>query len=511
MAYANSGKKDLSTHLSALEISQLKVLFPSHKRFDYWSLIFNVELSSLPKIANQLSKESYLPIVREWLGTTDKRERLLITYNHAKAPFIQLTSKGNIEGLLVDLWRYWSDKTGVEVDFVKATKSQSINKISQNLADVNLSFADVALNEDIAPIYRLYQSNVQFFISDKLTDINHVDDLSELKIAVSADAPYLSSLENKYPDIHFLHYENLTDALMPAQSNVIDGVISEVQSFSLLLEQTKLSHQYSLLNDEAEKISIHVLVNNENEALKEMIIDGFEQLPAQRLIDLEKKWLIHLQSSFFEQQSQRLALSLQQKQWLASHPTIKVGMTTNWSPMEFVNHYGDLSGINPDIMQLIGERIGSKFIIVPYDNWQSLINAAKNREIDMLASISSTPEREQFLTFTEPYWNMPWGLLHPVSGGAKATLSDFHEQKVALLSGLHITDVIRKNHPLIELVEVQALDDGYKLLQKGGVAALITSLAPASELLKRESLITMGLSVIDNLAVDTEHNGVRND
>lgn len=507
VAFANFSKNNLSL----LEQTELSTLFPLHKKITYSPLLINITASIPLNTYEKIAKEDYLPITEKWLGKVDKRERLFITYNQQKPPFIQISSKGNAEGLLVDLWRYWSDYTGVDVDFIHTSKSQAIAKFSQNMADVNISFADEALNENITPVYRLYQSNVHFFVSDKFNDVNHVDDLSGFKIAVASNFSYLSVLENKYPNINFLKYENLADALMPAQSKIIDGVIGEVQSVLSLLEQAKLSHQYFIINGQAEKISFHALVSIDKEALTETIINGFGQLPAQRLIELEKKWLVRKQYSFFEKQAQRIRLSLQQKQWLADHPTIKVGMTTNWSPMEFINKYGDFSGINPDIFTLISERIGTQFTFVPYDNWQSLMNAAKNKEIDLLASISNTPEREAYLNFSEPYWNMPWGLLHPVSGGNKAKLSDFNKQKVAILSGLHIIDVIKKSHPLIELVEVDALDDGYKLLQKGGVAALVTSLAPASELLKRESLITMGLSVLDNLTVDAEHIGVRND
>ena len=298
---------------------------------------------------------------------------------------------------------------------------------------------------------------------------------------------------------------------MPAQATKVDGLVGETQSISLLLTQASLLRQFYLLPTKAHSVGFHLLTSNQHGQLSQMITDGFSLIPNNRLIELEKQWLPIKRSYYFEKKSLKVTLSPKYQTWLNEHPVIKVGLVTNWSPMESVDKYGDYIGINPDFFRLLEDRIGVNFQYVSFDKWQNVLAAVEARTVDMIASVSVTDTRKAFLNFSDPYWNMPWGLLHPVTGGKKASLSDFENESVAAIAGIHIIDVIKQKFPNIKFVEVEKLEEGYLLLQQGNVAALVTSIAPASELLKRESLITMGLSVLDNLAVDTEQFGIRND
>lgn len=496
--------------------------YPIHKRMSVSPISFAIvsekpveQALKLRSDINQglalISAQELTELYEKWFGQSEKRQRLLVTYNQLKPPYIAHNAKGEPEGLLIDLWRVWSGFSGVDVDFLKVSQVQAISQLTNDHADAHIAFADMALNEEIIPIHKLYQDKVQFFIPQQTEHIKHVDDLAGKTIAIAAHAPYLLELEHKYPNIQFLPYENLADALIPTNAENIDGVVGEAHHISWLLSQAKLAPYYFSIISNYFPVSFHALTKQNNDNTRQLIVNGFQQIPNYQLIDIERQWLTAKQNAFFQQASMRIKLSVEQQAWLLEHPQIKVGMTTNWSPMEFIDNYGDFAGINPDFFELIAQRMGTQFTFVPYSRWQDLIAAVENKEVDMITSVSNTEERQSFLNFSESYWHMPWGIVHPVTSGKKAVLSDFSERKVAILSGVHVISLINKLYPAIDLVEVDTTEDGYHLLQKGQVAALVTSLAPASELLKRESLITMGLSVIDNLAVDGEQIGIRKD
>ncbi|WP_448248552.1 diguanylate cyclase domain-containing protein [Thalassotalea agariperforans] len=502
--------------------SSLTNFYPIHKRISVLPISFaivsekpverDIKLSSdISQGIALISAQELTELYQKWFGQSEKRQRLLVTYSQLKPPYIGHNVKGEPEGLLIDLWRIWSGFSGVDVDFAKVSQVQATSQLTNDHADAHIAFADRALNEKIIPIHKLYQDKVQFFISQQLDRVKHVDDLAGKTIAIAAHAPYLLDLEHKYPNIQFLPYENLADALIPTNAEELDGIVGEAQHISWLLAQANLSPYYFSIISNYLPVSFHVLTKQNNDNIRQLIVNGFEQIPNYQLIDIEHQWLTAKQNAFFQQVSKRIKLSVEQQAWLLEHPQIKVGMTTNWSPMEFVDNYGDFVGINPDVFELIAQRMGTQFTFVPYTRWQDLIAAVENKEVDMITSVSNTEERQSFLNFSESYWHMPWGIVHPVTSGKKAVLSDFSDRKVAVLSGVHVISIINKLYPAIELVEVDTIEAGYHLLQKGQVAALVTSLAPASELLKRESLITMGLSVIDNLAVDGEQIGIRKD
>ncbi|MGJ8694401.1 MAG: diguanylate cyclase domain-containing protein [Thalassotalea sp.] len=496
----------------------LNSLFPAFKQVVYQSVLNQIVINNKALSGDAFNQAWLLPeqskasLKEKWLGVKAPREQIVVAFNEFMPPYIT-RNKDILDGFSVAIWQLWEQYNNVEVMMVQVAQNTITNKLKNEEVDVHLSFDSSTLADNLTVIYPLYESRLQFFISADLPNIKHINDLNKKNIAIQANAPYLNKFLTTYRDIEFHVYNDLNDALMPSNKDKLDGFIAEYHIGTSLLESAKLNQLFYRLTDKLETINLSLMASKNKPQFSEMLIDGFKNIPIKALVDLEKQWLKNPKGdlSFFEQKSLRIALNNKQKKWLVNNPEIRVGMVSNWSPMETVDQFGNFNGINPDFFKLVEQRIGIKFKYIAFNDWKALLQAAKDNQVDVITSTADTPERRRFLNFSDSYWNMPWGLLHPVTGGKKAVLKDFYNKKVAMLSGLHLVQIIKESHPKIEIIEADSLDDAYQLLQQGAVSAMISSLAPASELLKRESLITMGLSVVDNIAEDTEQIAIRKD
>ncbi|MGI6562030.1 MAG: ATP-binding protein [Clostridia bacterium] len=85
------------------------------------------------------------------------------------------------------------------------------------------------------------------------------------------------------------------------------------------------------------------------------------------------------------------------------HPVIRVGVDEGFVPFEFIGDTGEHKGIAADYLSLISEITGLTFEVVIGDNWSETYEMALAGEVDLLAAIGKTPEREKNFLFSDPY------------------------------------------------------------------------------------------------------------
>jgi len=82
------------------------------------------------------------------------------------------------------------------------------------------------------------------------------------------------------------------------------------------------------------------------------------------------------------------------------------GIDANFPPFAYVDKSGKPSGFDVDSVDWIAKKMGFKVKHQPMD-WDGIIPNLVAKKIDLIASgMSITPEREQKVNFTTPYWEI---------------------------------------------------------------------------------------------------------
>ena len=63
-------------------------------------------------------------------------ERISIAYAKDIVPFHFTDEEGQPAGITIDIWRLWSEKTGIEIDFQEATWDRTLVMVGDGKADV---------------------------------------------------------------------------------------------------------------------------------------------------------------------------------------------------------------------------------------------------------------------------------------------------------------------------------------------------------------------------------------
>lgn len=506
---------------------QLQEMFPTYQRLHYQQGEYGVAVAKDNKTLLEFIEQGWAKvspsekakIERKWLGIDKSKNSLLIAFSPKFPPYSALSPTGNPQGLLIDFWRLWAKHSGHNVEFIARDIVDSLTLIEQQRIDVLLAFPKVWLNSDkhiATPPY--YKPHAKVYVSNRIKGVNSLNffNISEKPheatnkgvVGVLKKAPFKKELLEKYPKLNLRYFTTINAMLKASELGEIDAMISLVDMMNVRLIQDNLQTLFYRLDFPLFTIELASLIDKNNPQLIAMVKAGFEQIELSELVHLEERWLSDEQS-YYQSLLEKVNLNEQEESFIKENNEIKVGVLKSLAPISFFNEQGQFEGIDRDILDLISLRTGLHFIYQSYDSWYQLYQGILDGEIDMLTNITPTEIRRKKLLFTNSYWQTPWVVLHPQNLGQQSQLTNFHGKQLAIVKGHYLIDFLRENHPLITLKIVDDRKNALIVLQQGQVDGVIESIASATQLLKQESLVSLTISVIEDIPISKSHFGLQ--
>ena len=172
----------------------------------------------------------------------------------------------------------------------------------------------------------------------------------------------------------------------------------------------------------------------------------------------------------------RVALTEEERAWLAAHPVIRVVQDPGWPPVEFADEKGEPSGMSEDYLKLIEARLGIRFERVRNLSWQEAYGRLQRHEIDMTTSVAATPDREKFWLFTKPYMKMPIVIFAQNDVTYLGDMRELAGKQIAVVDGYSANELIQRDFPDIHQVKVKNVKEGLDLVQQGKAFAFIDNM-----------------------------------
>ncbi len=161
----------------------------------------------------------------------------------------------------------------------------------------------------------------------------------------------------------------------------------------------------------------------------------------------------------------------------APAPAMKVytvGTDAAYAPFELQNEKGEIVGFDIDVVSAIAQKAGFevKFINTP---WEGIFNSVGQGDRDLLvSSITITPERQQTLDFSAPYFDAHQ--LIAVKADSKISkFADLKKIKVGVQNGTTGDEVVAKlqGKDSTNIKRFESTPLALKELESGGVDAVV--------------------------------------
>jgi len=497
---------------------ELQRQFPLYRKMPLRKIDLNYAVNNNVALAQALTTltqgitRDYLDkLERRWLGGAADDDTLILGVPIDNQPYMHVSAQGQAQGLLVDLWRKWSEKVGIKVAFVPDTSANLLSSLLRNRIDALVAFPDVSdLPEGLDKAYHLYSFNSEFYYP-RQSSILSMADVSGLRVGLFRNATYLDELQRRYPDIEFERYSALSDMVAAVQSGHLAGFYGASAILDLRLQQLNIWDYFTSLPDSQVKAPLYSLVRADRPELKEQIRHGFNLLSLTDLEQTEAHWLSNPGQHYFSLFRNNIPLTGEEQSWLAQYNPIRVGMLDNWAPMEFVDEDGNFAGVTVDILQLLSRRTGIRFDIKRYSRFEQMLVDLQQRKIDMVASLSDVAERREYAAFTDEFWSMQWAVISRLSDSDISSAAGLAGKRIAIMKDYQLAQHSAEALPQSEVVLVDNVRRGLALLQEGEVDYLLDSVEAASQLLRQTGYINLRIQLIDGLQAYPSLIGVRND
>ena len=400
-------------------------------------------------------------------------------------PPFEFREKGRYQGFHADILRLVAKKAGLEIKPV----FNQWPVLVKMLKDAELDLCPGLNATEDREKYLIFTSPVsetsQVIITDTEVKVESIKDLFGKTVVVEKGYSSAEFLEKTFPKINLLLVNGTIEALKAVITHKADAYIG-AQAVSLYLIK---KHRFSGLKvaaffEESLPDCYRIGVVKSKPLLKDILQRGLDAVSTEEMNRLTQKWFgLGVAKPILD-------LTNEDRAFLDAHPIIRVGVES-YPPFEFITGQGGYSGIVPDYLKLISDRLGIKFMPVSGFTWAQLLDGAKTGTIDMLSCLNNTEERRTFLAFTKIFISTPMVIYAQETYPDIKGLADLADKTMAIPSSYSDIKIIEKQFPSIKIVEVKDLSAALTAVATGEADTTIGNLAVGNYTIQKLNLANL--------------------
>lgn len=199
-------------------------------------------------------------------------------------------------------------------------------------------------------------------------------------------------------------------------------------------------------------------------------------------------------------------LTPKERQWLAANPGVEIASDHSWYPFVFINQQGRVDGFNKELIALINKNLQTDFSIKRHSSWSQAFDELVAGKIWALMSVTPTPERKQYLSFSPVYYFAAQHVLTKSNNNEITSLQDLEGKRIAIFENHLISDYIKQHVTPKEIQFLPSTEAAYQAVASGRVDASIFTHANSDKAKKKGLKLAAALiNNTGNLSIAT-HN-----
>ncbi|MET0086952.1 MAG: transporter substrate-binding domain-containing protein [Sedimenticola sp.] len=407
-----------------------------------------------------------LPVLPAAQGQDALPGKVVIACSTGSAPFHFTDEKGKPSGMFVDLWRLWSEKSGIEIEFRCASWGETLRMMQEKRADIHAGlFYSEKRDEYLQYSAEMHQSDTHFFFHNSVFAVNTLEDLEPFIIGVIEGDLAVGYLRKHLPGANLKLYPN--------NKALFDGI--EKGEVRVFIKDTPIALYHlgrrGMMADYRYHTSIPLYSNmffsavqEGDQALSNAIRHYMGVISNEERAEIVRKWLGVADRS--------------------TEDVVSIAMSGGYPPLSMLNYRGEPSGLLVDIWELWAERTGRE-VEFRFMDWDDTLEALKKGEVDLHSGLFHTEQRAAEMDFTQPFYQVATRLFHNPEKHPITTLAQIAGKRVGTVRGSYQEQYLREKHPDAEVV---LFPDSVSMLQyaiDGRVDMFIDEAPTAQTILSR--------------------------
>ncbi|MCP4749417.1 MAG: transporter substrate-binding domain-containing protein, partial [Proteobacteria bacterium] len=155
-----------------------------------------------------------------------------------------------------------------------------------------------------------------------------------------------------------------------------------------------------------------------------------------------------------------MGLTDAEKEWPRAHPRIRMGVDPAFAPYSFRDDKGRYQGVAMEFTRYLADQLGIAMEAAPNLGWTDIVAGVRERELDVVATMSHRPERESFVNFTRIYLPTPLVIMTRDDDARIQSETDLNGLAAAMVEGYSSSARVMKDQPKARPLMVKTAREG---------------------------------------------------
>ena len=482
------------------------------KTFSFLLLFALASLFSLSGLNAQETQVTQLELTqeeRQWVAD----HPVIRVHNEIDWPPFNYFERGKPKGFSIDYMNLLAKQIGIKVNYISGpTWNEFMGMIKAGELDVMLNIAKTGAREEFLLFTEPYAYNANSILSRKNAPYSTLKQLYGKTVALPKGFFYAEVLNKDHPLINILLVKNVREGLRAVAFGQADATFGKLTVFNDIKAQemmTGLVISGEIKMGDRKYSQLNIATHKNLPILASILRKAVTHVPQNELKRLRQRWVNV--TTLTQLKNSNISLTNTEKDWLDNHKYIRLGVDPGYPPFDFIAEDGTYAGMASDYARLVGDRLGITLEVVPGLSWSQVIEGVKNRNLDVLPAVTQTPERDEYMNFSDVHLNFPDVIFmrtdHPLIAG----LADLQGRTLALVEGYATTEFIRTNYPTIKIILNETLLDAFKAVAEGEADASVQNLGVATYFINKHDITNLVVAAPANLNMPGLSFGVRKD
>ena len=442
----------------------------------------------LDKAMRSLAPDEVRTIQRQWADLDDldtKRVRLtpeekqwLKDHSVARVagirnfpPFNFKNQAGEWSGIGVEIFKIVARRIGLKIQPEMGTFHDSLEAVKEKRLDILPTMADLPTRREHLAFTKPYLMAPHVLAIRRGSPLHSARDLAGRRLALEKSFYTNDYVKKNMPDVKILEVDAALDALLAVRTGAADAYLGNITLVTFLIEQNHLPGLETVPFNDLEPFKISMGVRKDWAELAPILEKGLDSITVE-----ERREIILRYIPLSEMLKKELVLTAAEKKWLKSHPRLRLGVAAGSPPFEFIDEKGNFAGITSEYVNWLGKKLG--ITLRPQTGpWQEILEAVRDKKIDVIPAIVQTQQREKFLNFTSPYIVRPMVVVMRRDAPYVTGLDMLAGKTLAQIRG-HMTQVyLERDYPGLNLLLVDTPKEALLAVSQGRADAMLENSA----------------------------------
>lgn len=355
-----------------------------------------------------------------------------VAYSRDSVPFHFTNTAGEPDGMVIDKWKLWSQKTGIPIDFIPASWVDTLSLVKNGRADVHAGlFFNAARDAFLDYGLPMFKTDTHLFYDKRLPYPDGIEAFSAYRIGVIEGDFVVTWLNTHMPALTLVKYNNYTEMMTALNDDEIMVFAADTLTGLHYLGKSGLRRQFRFNADNLiYRNNFIPAVKQGNTALLNVIMEGMDKISKTESAAIARRWA----SGTKEEDSSSLIIAIDRE----------------YPPLTLVDPQGNPGGMLVDMWRLWSKATGLKIKFRP-SSWAESIEAVRNGSADIHSGLFKSNKRSRWMAFSNPIHRAQTALYFN-TGESQLPLEQLSGQRVGVLSGSFQEKWIHENYPDIRTV-----------------------------------------------------------